>query len=237
MLRALIVLAAVAGAAATAKGVLPLDSLTFDKIVDGSRTVVVKFDKQYPYGEKEDEFKKYAEAIAASSVLVAEVGVQDYGDKLNDDLRERFGVNKEAFPAFRIFKKGSTTPVAYTGDVKSDALLRFTKDEAGVWLGLQGCIEVFDGIAQRLSSGAITADAALAEAGAALAAAPDAEKKSAEIYVRIIEKIKSVGPTFPAQESARVTKLKEGKVAADKKKLLDLRLNILSSFKAAKQEL
>ena len=43
---------------------------------------------------------------------------------------------------------------------------------------------------------------------------------------------------YKAQEAARVTKLKDGKVSADKKKMLDLRLNILSSFKAtAKSEL
>ena len=38
---------------------------------------------------------------------------------------------------------------------------------------------------------------------------------------------------FPQQESERVRKLKEGKVAADKKKVLETRLNVLSSFKAA----
>jgi endoplasmic reticulum protein 29 len=55
----------------------------------------------------------------------------DYGDKLNDDLRERFGLNKDDFPVFKIFKKGTSDPVAYTGEIKSDALLRFTKDETG----------------------------------------------------------------------------------------------------------
>ena len=37
---------------AAEKGIVELDSWTFDKIVDGSRNVLVKFDKSYSYGEK-----------------------------------------------------------------------------------------------------------------------------------------------------------------------------------------
>ena len=59
-----------------ARGVLSLDSLTFDKIIDGSRPVVVKFDKQYAYGDKEDAFKAFATEMAGSTLVVAEVGVQ-----------------------------------------------------------------------------------------------------------------------------------------------------------------
>ena len=61
---------------ANAPGAITLDTMTFDKIVgQHSAAILVRFDKQYPYGDKDDAFKAFAKDMASSSLLVAEVSV------------------------------------------------------------------------------------------------------------------------------------------------------------------
>ena len=69
---------------------------------------IVKFDVAYPYGPKQDAYTKMAEAARSlPDILVAEVGVKDYGDKDNSDLAERFNIPKDKFPVVKLFVQGS----------------------------------------------------------------------------------------------------------------------------------
>ena len=54
---------------------------------------------------------------AGANIMVGVVGVQEYGDKLNEDLAKRFAVQKESFPVYKLFLAGSSVPIAYTGEV------------------------------------------------------------------------------------------------------------------------
>ena len=75
---------------------------------------VVKFDVAYPYGEKHDQFGKLSESLASNpDILVADVGVKDYGDKENVDLAQRYKVAKEDYPVLFLFISGQTEPIRY----------------------------------------------------------------------------------------------------------------------------
>ena len=58
------------------RGSIPLDSLTFEKIIKKTKYTLVKFDTAYPFGDLHDEYKEVAEYSAANPELVcAEVNI------------------------------------------------------------------------------------------------------------------------------------------------------------------
>lgn len=76
-------------------------------MIDKFPAVIVKFDVAYPYGPKHEAYLKMAEAVKfAPEVLAAEVPIKDYGDKDNQDLADRFKVDKEKYPVIKLFMKG-----------------------------------------------------------------------------------------------------------------------------------
>lgn len=210
------------------------------QVVAAHLAVIVKFDKQYPYGDKEDQFKRFAERSSSQKdLLVAEVGVSEYGEKENDPLRERFGVNKEDYPVYKMFLKGDVEhPVNYSGDSSADDLTRFAKHEAGLWIGLPGCLESLDKLATAFMSGDEGTRKQMLESARSTAEGLETEedKKNAKVYVKLMEKILEKGDDYVAAETKRVGALAEGKLTNDKKEMFKTRINILSSFQVKSAE-
>merc|ERR1719362_1235855 len=121
LIRALAVLICLQVVEATAGGALKADNYTFDKLLAiPDHNILYKFDQSYAYGDKEDEFKILCKlAFTVPKFFVAEVPVQEYGDKENDDLRERFKLKKEDFPAYFLFNEAHKEGLRFSGAIKA----------------------------------------------------------------------------------------------------------------------
>ena len=206
---------------------------TFDRIIDGGKTVFVRFDKEYSYGDEHDAWKKFAAEVGDSSadMLVADVGVSEYGDKDNSDLSERFSIKSDDFPQYRLFMKGtasSGTPTAYAGEKKYEGFMRFAQEKAGVWIGLPGQLKELDALAKEYMKG--DKKAVLAKAEKVAKSLEDKDADSGKYYVKVMTKVTEKGD-FVTKETERLQKMiDDGSVKPDKKAQFGRRLNILSSF-------
>lgn len=190
----------------------------------------------YPYGEKHDEFGKVADAVrGVSDLLMAEVNVKDYGDKDNADLAEMYEVKTKEFPVLKLFKKDVKEPVPYIGEFKQDDIIAFIKTQTGVYIGLPGCIEEFDRIAETFIKNKDKEQRAklMKQAKEMLARGMDSKRSEemANIYIKLMEKILDKGDEFVKNEIARVESIRKTKIPVEKKENLQKRLNILQSFR------
>lgn len=249
-----VVLLALATPAAAERGILDLDNTTFDRVVGGSVPVMVRVEKEYPYGDSDDAWKEFGAAVGDSgaAVLVANVGVADppspyrgeegrYGEgapppdeepdenawRENQDLAERFSVSLEAFPKFLFFPAGwkdGSKPVVFEGEETKDSFMRFVQEKANVWIGLPGQVKELHALAQSFLA------ASSEEQAKALATAQAGTDEASKYYAKVMAKA-STDAGFVPKEIARLTKMMDdGSVAAAKKAQFSKRLNALSSF-------
>lgn len=104
------------------KGCVDLDELTFGKVIKKFKTVIVKLDQKFPYGETHEAFGALADALNNKTVsgvdqpdvLVATVGILDYDGLDNKALGVKYGVSKrQDFPIIRLFNDGDLeNPIA-----------------------------------------------------------------------------------------------------------------------------
>lgn len=226
------------------RGSLPLDSLTFDKITTKFKYVLVKFDTAYPYGDKHDEFKKIAlRAFTNPDLMVAEVNINEYGDKENQDLAERFKIDKESYPHYRLFTAPDKfVPMPDTGDNWRELDIVFFMRSQKVWIGMPNCTERMDQWAA-LFMKQMEADDKEAAEKVLLAAkrfaddggAEDTNPEQTKPYVFCMEKILEKGKDWYQPEAHRIRKIltdekKTKSIAATKLKEMKARLNVLWSF-------
>ncbi|CAG2171496.1 unnamed protein product [Oppiella nova] len=217
-------------------GSVVLDSFTFDKIVTKFKTSLVKFDIQYPYGEKHEEFEKVSQmAKSIGDIVMAEVGVQEFGEKQNMDLMNKYGITKDDFPVLKLFIGGDVeNPIHFDDEFKSDPIIRFIRRHSGVRIPLENCLPEFDDISQRFM-GPETSDRQrrdlLNESQQRLQELTNSEhKKWADVYIQFMTKVIEKGDQFIDSETQRLNGIVSQKLAENKRKEIKGKLNILLSF-------
>ncbi|XP_024939869.1 endoplasmic reticulum resident protein 29 [Cephus cinctus] len=226
----------IAANAESCKGCVPLDSFSFDKVIPKFKAVVVKFDVAFPYGDKHDEFRKIAaDTKDSQDLLVAEVGVKDFGNKDNSDLAQKYDINKDDYPAIRLFVQGRSEPYKFVAekdeDFTADNIKRFIRSHSGVYLGLPGCVEQLDRLAKEYQSANESERKKILERAKIFEDTLSEEQRTAaKVYVKLMERIMERGDVFVQTEQTRLEGLLKGKLSNDKKRVMEERRNILQSF-------
>lgn len=198
---------------------------------------LVKFDAAYPYGPKQEEYEKVCEASSnIDDLLVVEIAVKDYGEKENSDLAKKYGAEKDNFPVVKLFVQGQTDPVTFgkDDDFSAENLKKFIRSKSGVYIGCNGCIQVFDELVVKfIKEKSVDGKKKLLLKAENLwdKAKGNQEQKSAEVYVKVMRKIIEKGDEFLSSENSRVENLLKNKISKEKKEELQHRINILQAFK------
>ncbi|XP_043253546.1 endoplasmic reticulum resident protein 29 [Colletes gigas] len=233
---AVILLAIGTAVAEDCKGCVSLDSYSFDKVIPKFKAAVVKFDVAYPYGDKHEQYSQIAATTKdAYDFLVAEVKVKDYGNKDNSDLAARYKIKSDAFPAVLLFLQGKTEPIQFVADkatdFTADNIKRFIKTKSSVYLGLPGCVEQLDKLAEEFkSSDENERKEILNKAKIIEETLPETQHAAAKVYIKTMERILEKGNTFVQTEQTRIDGILKGKLSNEKKRIMEEKRNILHSF-------
>ncbi|EZA50355.1 hypothetical protein DMN91_003822 [Ooceraea biroi] len=221
------------------KGCLPLDSYSFHKVISKFKAVLVKFDVAFPYGGKHEQYATVAaDTKDSQDLLVGTVGVKDFGNKENSDLAQRYNIKKEDFPVVLLFVQGKSEPIRFTTEKNSEFtgeyLKRFIRFNSKVYLGLPGCVERLDKLAEEFKvAGEQERQEILKKTKIFEETLPEEQREAAKVYVKTMEKILERGDVFIQTEETRIQGLLyRGKLSEQKKRTMEERRNILQSFSA-----
>lgn len=210
------------------QGAVKLDNLTFDKVIRiPDFTTLVKFDSSSAYDEAETFKTLCPLAYSVAKFLIGEVTISD---DTNEDLKTRFKLKSEDFPAYFLFKGSPKLEdsIRYTGS-KTTADITSWLRRQGVKISSVGTIAEFDEIAARFAAGKHTeADVTKAQA---LAEGDDYKgDRKAAVYVKVMKQIMNKGSSYAKTETARLEKVMAGSLSEEKRAELSEKMRILAMF-------
>jgi len=210
---------------------IKLDNRTIDKwLAIPKLTTFVKFDQMYSYGMKEEEYIKLCEsAHGIRNFYMAYVPVAQYGDQDNNDLRMKWGLVKEDFPAFYLFTPDNKAGIRYTGPVEDEHMNAWLRVR-GIKLKPAGTIAALDDMVAKFLAGGM-AEEHLIETRKLVEGPYDHNPKSFW-YVQVMEKTKEKGLEYIGKELNRLEKVLKERADMHEDKFDDLfnKLQVLTVF-------
>ena len=175
-----------------------------------------------------------------SDLLLAEVGISEYGDNTNSELGDKYSINKDDYPQYRLFLSGKDVneplKYEYKDNVQSDTLAQFVRKN-GIYLALNGCLKDFDELVNRFMTNKDKGNRdKIGTEGKKLLdnySGKEDEEKSGKYYMKVMAKINKDGDEYVNKEIKRLDNLLNGEtyIAEEKKPWFRKRLNILSVFR------
>jgi len=215
--------------------VVDLNDKNFDSIVmDTSKDVLVEFYAPWCGHCKRlaPDYEKVANAFKNEpGVVIAKL---DSDVAAHKPLASRYGVS--GFPTLKFFPKHNKNGEEYSSGRDPESFVKFINEKTGTSRTLTGAlgekagrVPALDELAAKFVSG--DQNALLAEAKTAVASLAADVAKSAQYYLKAMEKIASDGQAFITTEVARLQKLIDSpSTASAKVDEFVIRRNILKAF-------
>ncbi|CAG9799426.1 unnamed protein product [Chironomus riparius] len=226
------------------RGCIDLDELTFAKTISKFRTALVKFDVSFPYGSSHEAYSAFSQAISNKTlnrhshpdVLIATIGVKDYGDFENKIIADRYDIKAESFPVIKLFIEGDLdSPIHFEKgqeDITTAKLFLFLKEHSKVYIQAPGCNRKLDEITEEFMLEKSQRTEILKKAEEVIKRIDCVEEKSlVKFYTVLMKGIIDNGDAFVNKQKERMAKLLKDKLSEKKVEELSKKLNILSSFK------
>ncbi|KAH6892095.1 thioredoxin-like protein [Thelonectria olida] len=176
--------------------------------------------------------------INDDNVLIAKV---DADSPQNKEWARSLGVS--GYPTIKFWPAGSKEPEEYQSGRSEDAILQFVNEKAGTYRvpggelnDIAGTVESLGSLVAKYVNGEELSKVAKEVQKEAETVKDEAQKKYAEYYVRVFDKLNRIDG-YVAKELARLSGiLEKGGLAPSKRDQIKAKINILSTFVKEKAE-
>ncbi|KAI9671476.1 MAG: hypothetical protein M1831_004385 [Alyxoria varia] len=218
------------GAVKAPSSVQKLNDQTFKGAVGGEKDVFVAFTA--PWCGHCKTLAPIWEKLATDFEAEPNVTIAKVDAEANKVVAADQGVS--SYPTIKFFTKGSSTSEAYNGGRDEQSLLTFVNGKAGTYRKVGGGLDTEAGLVPALDNIIVKVSGGKGDLASITdetkKAANTIQGKSAEYYLKVLEKLKA-NKDYVEKEAKRLEGLLEkGGLARPKEDDLTRRLNVLKSF-------